>query len=142
MIVNRLNLLLYISVIIFTIAGCSDNKEGIQKIEVGDVYKFGTSLLGKRVEMEGVIREAYACQISSNLGNQCLAVYKSGSESEGVTTQIRNNAYSLEQYKDWLNNKKLLRLTGKIELKMAADPDYKENTNIPTFIAEKIEAIE
>jgi hypothetical protein len=74
--------------------------------------------------------------LPENRGYQCLNVYRD-SITEGVL--IEDGAYSIAQYKDWIDNNRLVTIAGKVELRKKSHPDYKENTMVPALIAEKIE---
>jgi hypothetical protein len=128
--------------IIIVLTACSDKTKDIQEIEVGDIAQFGTSLVGKKVEYQARISRAYPCQLPVNLGNQCLEVYKQiGNDLQEEAVIIKDSAYSIEQYRDWMDNKKLVKFKGKVELRPGAGQDYKENTMSPVLVAEKIESI-
>ncbi len=108
------NILFVILISSCTLLACTDDRKNTQKIELGDITQFGTSLLGKNVEFEGVIGRAYACQLPENRGNQCLEVYKQDNQKIGEAVIIKDGIYSPEQYKNWMNAKKLVRLGGKV----------------------------
>ena len=109
----------------------------IDDIDVGDIESFGISLLGKQVRYEGVLQKAYACQLPSNKGNQCLVVSDITNEiNESII--VPNGAYSISEYKKWIREKTLLSFTGTVEMRDVADATYKENTKSPILIGEKI----
>ena len=108
-----------------------------EDIEIGDIESFGLSLLGKRVRYQGVLEKAYACQLPSNKGNQCLIVNDVANEKK-ESFIIRHDAYPISEYKKWIREKTLLTFTGTVEMRDVADSTYKENTKSPILIGEKI----
>jgi hypothetical protein len=109
----------------------------VQSIDIGDITSFGVSLAGKQVRYKGIIINAYACQLPSNRGNQCLVVRDVANKNEEAVI-VPNGAYSISEYKKWMSEQTLLTFTGTVEMRDGSNPTYKENTLSPILIGQKI----
>ena len=139
--------------------GCDNAKDSISSvvkteppkiIEIGDVERFGNTLLNKSICLKGYVYQAYPC--TQNLGFQCLVLMVPGKDKASEAVLVKDGLYDLDFYKKILITKDrvyraqnegeipMVGVTGKIK-RIEANDDGKMVT-LPTIIADKLEIIE
>jgi hypothetical protein len=112
----------------------------IKTLDVGDVDSFGTSFIGKPVQLKGMIFRTYASSLPSNKGYQSIQI-KNADQSKYELGLIKLNAYSFETYKEWMNNDNELLFIGKVAMREVTGGINNKVYKSPVLLIEKIELV-